>query len=54
MNIYDILNSSFLHFSISTYFSIILTVCFPIQISKTEKKHSKLCSVFASHVLSQY
>ena len=33
---YDILNSSFLHFSISTYFTIILTFCFPIRISKTD------------------
>ena len=34
---YDISNSSFLLFSISTYLSIISTFCFPIRISKTHR-----------------
>ena len=49
---YDILNSSFLHFSISTYFTIILTFCFPIQISKTDQY--TIANSFAAVLLTSY
>ena len=50
INIYEILNSSFLDLSILTYFSINLTFCFPIRISKTNHK----ASIYDSHVASRY
>ena len=49
---YDILNSSFLHFSISTYFTIILTFCFPIRISKTDRY--TIANRFAAVLLTSY
>ena len=49
---YDILNSSFLHFSISTYFTIILTFCFPIRISETD--WYTIANRFAAILLTSY
>ena len=40
---YDTLNSSFLHFSISPNFTIILTFCFPIRISNRPQRHFTTC-----------
>ena len=40
---YGISNSSFLLFLILTYLSVILTFCFPIGISKTNRTTISLC-----------